>query len=349
MTVPQTAAAGIRTPFVTPPEPGKAVEIAPGVLWLRLPLPMALDHVNSFAFDEGDSWTIVDTGLDSRKGRAIWEAVLSGPLAGKPVTRVLATHHHPDHIGLAGWFQSQGADLITTRTAWLFARMLTIDAQDRPLPQTLEFWRAAGMDAALYQRRANERPFNFADCVTPLPLGYTRISEGSILRMGGRDWRVRIGEGHAPEQATLWSLSDNLVLGADQLLAAISPNLGAYATEPMADPVGDWITSTRSFQPHARQDQLVLPGHKLPYTGLPFRLGQMIDNHHEALTRLLGYLDQPRTAIECFTTLFRRVPGEAEYGLALVEAVAHLNHLFLAGQITRHKRDDGAWLWQHMQ
>ena len=340
---------GIRAPFAKAPEPGQTLEVAPGVLWLRLPLPMALDHVNVFALDDGDGWTIVDTGFDSRKTRAIWEAILSGPLAGKPVARVVVTHHHPDHIGLAGWFQAQGAELVTTRTAWLFARMLTIDAHDRPLPQTLDFWRAAGMDPALYDKRANERPFNFADCVAPLPLGYTRIAEGSTLCMGGRDWRVRIGEGHAPEQATFWSLSDNLILGGDQLLASISPNLGVYATEPMADPVGDWIASTRSFQPHARPDHLVLPGHKLPFTGLPFRLVQMVDNHHEALTRLHVHLAEPRTAAECFAPLFRRTPGEAEYGLALVEAVAHLNHLLKAGQITRRKREDGAWLWQHMR
>lgn len=131
---------------------------APGILWIRLPLPMALDHVNVYALEDDDGWMIVDTGIDTRRGRAIWGELLAGPLADKPVARVLVTHYHPDHIGLAGWFQSQGAALITTRTTWLFARMLTLDVQDRPVARTLAFWRQAGMAAALYEKRANEQP-----------------------------------------------------------------------------------------------------------------------------------------------------------------------------------------------
>jgi glyoxylase-like metal-dependent hydrolase (beta-lactamase superfamily II) len=148
--------------------------------------------------------------------------------------------------------------------------------QDRPVPETVAFWRAAGMDEGRLAKRSAERPFNFADVVAPLPLGYRRVADGDRVHMGGRDWQVRTGEGHAPEHATFWSLSDNLVLGGDQLLASISPNLGVYATEPDADPVGDWIAATRAFQAHARADHLVLPGHKLPFTGLPFRLEQII-------------------------------------------------------------------------
>ncbi|WP_099827854.1 MBL fold metallo-hydrolase [Oceaniglobus indicus] len=322
------------------------IEVAEGILWARLPLPMALDHVNVYALDDGDGWTVIDTGFDSRRTRAIWETLLTGPLRGKPVTQVVITHHHPDHIGLAGWFQSKGAALVTTRTAWLMARMLTLDEQDVPAPETVAFWRSAGMDADILAQRQAERPFNFADVVAPLPLGFSRIAEGSVLRIGGRDWDVRIGNGHAPEHATLWSQDGDLVIGGDQLLATISPNLGVYATEPEADPVADWLAACVRLSDFATDRQLVLPGHKLPFTGLPLRLRQLIDNHHGALTRLEAFLSTPATAAACFTVLFKRSIGPGEYGLALVEAMAHCMHLWHAGRVTRRRRADGAWLWQ---
>ncbi|WP_236940051.1 MBL fold metallo-hydrolase [Falsihalocynthiibacter arcticus] len=337
-------AAGIRYPFETPPAEGEAITVAPGVLWMRLPLPMKLDHVNVYAFDDGESWTIVDTGFDTKRTREIWRDLMAGPLEGKPVARLLVTHHHPDHVGLAGWFQTEfGTELITTRTAWLSARMLTLDNQELPTEENLTFWRQAGMEVATYTKRSQERPFNFADIVTPMPVGYSRIQEGDTLEIGGRMWDVRIGNGHAPEHACLFSRDDELVIGGDQLLPSISPNIGVYATEPMADPLGEWLEACERLSAYARADQFILGGHKLPYTGLPTRLKQLIKNHHSGLERLLDFLETPKTAHECFPPLYKRTIGEGEYGLALVEAIAHVNHLYLAGKVTRSARENDAW------
>lgn len=338
--------AQIHYPFLDPPGDYDAIEVAPRVRWLRLPLPMALDHVNCYALEEEDSWTLIDTGMSSKHTRTLWQALMAVPLRGKPVTRLIVTHYHPDHIGLAGWFQSLGVELITTRTSWLYARMLTLDEQRQPSPESLLFYQRAGLSAEQRAARALERPFNFRDVVAPMPLGFTRIAEGDVITAGGRRWLVRIGHGHAPEHAMLWSMDDNLIIGGDQLLPSISANIGVYPTEPEADPLTEWLDSARALMPHARDDQLVLPGHKLPFTGLPFRLNEMVRDHEHALDRLLDHLASPKMATDCFPVLFKRPVGPETFGMALCESVAHLNCLLLRGAISRDLSDDGAWEWR---
>ena len=337
----------IHYPHETPPAKGTAREIADGILWIRLSMPLGLDHVNVYALREPNGWTVIDTGLDTKLNRREWAAIITDDLRGDPILRVVVTHHHPDHVGLAGWFMAQGAELLMTRTAWLTARMLTLDEEPTPSPEAVSFWRGAGMDEALLSKRLDNRPFNFCDTVYPLPLGFTRLEEGAVHRLGGRDWVVHLGQGHAPDHATLWCQDAPLVLAGDQLLPSISPNLGVYPTEPMADPVAEWLESCARFETMAREDHLVLPGHKLPYYGLPARLAQLSDNHHGALARLREHLRaEPRTAVDCFAPLFKRQIDEATYGLAMVEAVAHLNHLYHLGEVAREMDARGAWVWQ---
>ncbi len=340
---------GIDHPWEHAPEPGAVTQVAPGILWARLPLPMKLDHVNVYILDDGTHWTLIDTGLDWAKSRAAWQALLAGPLAGKPVGRVILTHHHPDHIGLAGWFAERGAEVWATRVAWLFGRMLTLDHHHRPTPQHLEFRRRAGMPEDLLAAYAQEQPFNFSTCVAPIPLGFRAIDEGEEVAMAGRRWTVHFGHGHAPAHATFWS-GDGLVLAGDQVIAGISSNISVYPTEPEADPLGDWLESCHRLRTHARPEHLVLPGHKLPFRGLAYRLTQLIENHEHALTRIEADLGRgPLTAVETFPAIFKRPIGAGEYGLALGEAVAHMNHLLRTGRVTREPdpdsgpEPDGAW------
>ena len=337
----------VRFPFEEPPEEGCCREVADGVLWFRLPLPSALNHVNVYALRDEGGWTIIDTGIMSKRSIGIWEAILRGPLGGDPVN-VLVTHHHPDHVGVAGWFQSNhGSRLTATRTTWLYARMLTLDVQETWPAETLAFYRASGMPRELIERRMLSRPFNFADTVHPLPLGFERIRDGDVLRIGGRRWRVIVGNGHSPEHATLWSEDDHLVIAGDQVLPGITPNLGVYPTEPDADPVAEWLTSCKDLSRHAREDHLVLPGHKLPFVGLPARLEELIEHHLLTLDALHEHLGTPSTAHDCLAPMYGRKIREGEYGLAIAEAVGHLNHLFQTGRIERRQRvSDGALIWE---
>jgi len=334
-------------PWAAPPAPGAAVALAEGVLWMRLPLPMAgLDHLNLYALEDGEGWTLIDAGLDWRRGRAALEAVLDGPLAAKPVTRVLLTHHHPDHIGLAGLLAARGAEIWASRPAWLTGRMLTLDRQPKPTPEQIRFRNRAGMTGADIAAYAAEAPFNFADCVHPIPLGFRALEEGARLSLAGRDWRVRLGEGHAPGHVTLWSEDGALMLAGDQVLPGISPNIGVYPTEPEADPLAGWLATCHRFR-DLDADPLVLPGHRLPFRGLTGRLDALVENHTNALARIEAALaERASTAIGLFPALYRRAIGEAEFGLALAEAVSHVNHLYRAGRIERTLSPEGAWLYR---
>ncbi|MEO1468449.1 MAG: MBL fold metallo-hydrolase [Pseudomonadota bacterium] len=337
----------IAFPFADPPAHGEAVEVADGVLWTRLPLPMALDHVNLYALDDGaEGWTLVDTGLDWARGRAALEA-FRATLGARPIHRVILTHHHPDHVGLAGWLVAEGATLWASRIAWLTARMLVLDRNETPTPEQVAFRRRAGVTGAALEAWRAERPFNFADCVAPLPLGFRALSDGDRLRAGGRDWRVVLGEGHAPAQVTLWDAGGGLALVADQVLPGISPNIGVYATEPEADPLAGWIATCRRLAEGLEgRDPLLLPGHQAPFTGGARRLAQLIENHETALDRVLAALAEgPASAQELFPALYRRAIGAREHGLALVEAVAHVNHLAGLGRIRATEREDGALAW----
>ena len=335
-------------PWPAPPDAGAAIQLADGVLWACLPLPPAmkgLGGVNVYALDDGDGWTLIDTGFDWTDGRAALRALLDGPLAAKPVHRVVLTHHHPDHCGLAGWFARRGAEIRASRTAWLTARMLTLDVQQAPTPEQVVFRRRAGVTGPALVAYATRRPFNFADCVAPLPLGFRALGDGGVVTAGGRTWTVRLGEGHAPGHVTLWS-EDGLLIAGDQVLSGISPNIGVQPTEPDADPLAGWLATCRRFAALGA-DPLVLPGHRLAFRGLNARLHTLIGNHLGALGRVETALAQePRTAVGLFDALYRRPVKEREFGLALGEAVAHLNHLHHAGRVSRTLDRDGAWRYR---
>lgn len=339
------AGRGLEYPFAAPPAPGEAIRVAEDVLWMRLAMPLALDHINVYAVEDGDGWAVVDAGLNIAASRETWEALLAGPLQGRPVTRVICTHMHPDHIGLAGWLCERfQAPLMMTRLEYVTARMLLADT-GQPAPELgAVHYRAAGWDEA--QVETYRREFGqFGRAVWPLPAGYRRMRDGDRLTIGGQDWRVVVGEGHSPEHACLWREADGVVLGGDQILPRISSNVSVWPTEAEADPLGDWLASLERMKTVFPDDVLVLPSHGEPFRGVQARLDALIRGHQVALKRLERALQAPKRAVDVFPALFARPVGDGVRGMATGESLAHLNYLLHRGRVRRERDAEGVDWW----
>jgi glyoxylase-like metal-dependent hydrolase (beta-lactamase superfamily II) len=334
--------------FDEKPKFGDICEIKPGIYWFPVDLPMmGPDYVNCYILQDYEDVVIFDSGANLGDTKAIWESVLKRHFPNKKVKYIVVTHHHPDHIGLAGWLSEKySAPLYCTRTAFMMAKMLSLDVTEKVTLLTEKFWKRAGMEQHILSEKLKSRPFNFGDGVYPLKQGFIRIKQNDDIYINGVKWEVKIGNGHAPEHATFWSEELDLIIAGDQVLPGISSNLGVYPNEPEADTVGDWIESCDRFLKESNDEQVVLPGHGVPFSGLPRRLNQLIDNHKGALARIRRSLeDSPKTAVGLFRAIFKRDINKREYLLALHEAVGHVNHLYGMGELVREERDDGALIY----
>lgn len=324
------------------PEAGTLREIASGIGWTRLPVPGALNHINVWTLEDEGGIALVDTGLNIPSSRDAWDAVFAGPLAGKTVTRIIVTHFHPDHIGLAGWLTERfGVRLWMSRGEWLFARMLTTDIRDAPPAEAFAAWRAAGWDAEQIAAAAGKGWGQFASVVSPVPVSFVRMQDGETIRIGSRSWRVVVGSGHSPEHACLVDFEGKLMIAGDQVLPRITSNVSVNLSEPEADPLGEWLASIDKLK-RLPDDLLVLPSHGEPFTGLRARLDALADGHLGRLDALRDHLSEPRRAVDCFGVLFARAVGD-HLGLATGEAMAHLRRLEVEGRAVREVRDGVYW------
>jgi len=328
------------------PEAGTVIALAEGVGWTRSPVPGSLGHINLWLLEDEGGLAIVDSGLDIPPARDAWEALFAGPLAGRTVTRIIVTHFHPDHLGLAGWLAERfGVRLWMTRGEWLFARMLTSDVRDAPPAEALAYWRAAGWSEERMAAEAEKGWGRFASVVSPVPLAFIRIRDGDVLRIGTRDWRVVVGSGHSPEHACLVEDSGKLMIAGDQVLPRITSNVSLSLSEPEADPLGEWLDSIAKLR-KLPNDLLVLPSHGEPFAGLHARLDALADGHRGRLDALHDFLTEPRRAVDCFGILFGRQIGDGSFGLATGEAMAHLRRLEVEAKAVRDVRDGVHWYGQ---
>jgi glyoxylase-like metal-dependent hydrolase (beta-lactamase superfamily II) len=329
-------------PFAEPPAPGALIRIAPGVAWMRLPLPYRLDHVNVYLIQGEDGWTVLDTGLATDACKAAWDAILAGPLAGERLAGMVVSHFHPDHVGLANWLaQRFGLPLTMPRPEYLFSLALQYAPGDLGAEMHRPFYRRHGLSeeaTAVVLSRGHE----YLRRTTGVPPTYHRIQHGDSLRIGGRAFGVLTGGGHALEQAMLHQADDRLFFAADQVIARISPNVSVHAMEPDQDALGVYLRSLRQLRDLVPGDVLVLPGHGLPFHGLHVRIDELI-SHHAARC---GEIERacaaaPVSVADLVPHVFQRELDAHQTGFAFGEVLAHVNHMLQQGALRLETDRDG--------
>ena len=322
------------------------VAIAPGLHWLRTSLPFALDHINIWLLDDGDAWTIIDTGVGDEPTAVLWDRLRAGRLDGKPVARVLVTHFHPDHIGQAGRLcQATGAPLLMSQTEWLTGRALALDDSRDFVEQGRRFDRLCGLAPDLVERR-RERGNLYRRAVTMPPPAIEVLRAGQVIGLGESRWTVMVGQGHAPEQVTLYSPERNILIAADQILPKITPVIAVWSSMMEDDPLGDFRRSLHQYRA-LPEDVLVL--HGLPFLGLHQRIDQLEAHHEERLARTFELCAAATTVDHVMRRLFDKRPLELrDIGFAMGETVAHLNRLIRSGHIERTLQLDGAWYFRRL-
>ncbi|MBN9062305.1 MAG: MBL fold metallo-hydrolase [Rhizobiales bacterium] len=323
----------VRQPAIAP-APGQLIEIRDGVFWAQLRLPFRLNHVNIYLLDEGDGWVVVDTGIGDSPTVAAWEVLLAGPLAGRPVTRVVCTHHHPDHVGMAGWLIARfGATLHMPEAEFLLSQHYSNRPGAIDGKAFFDLYAANGMppdqiaqvlsDGHDYQRR-----------LTGLPDAFVRLEDGDEFVVNGRTFEVLTGGGHSPDQAMLLCRAEGFFLCADQVLPRISPNVGVVAHEPLGDPLGRFLTSLRDIRRRAPGDVVCYPGHDWPFDTLHERIAQLLA-HHEQRCAVLSdaCVSEPKSAAELTPKLFPALAGDHQISFGFMETLSHIHYLLGRGEL----------------
>jgi glyoxylase-like metal-dependent hydrolase (beta-lactamase superfamily II) len=328
-------------PQSTPPAPGAVTAVAPGIRWLRMPLPFALDHINLWLLADEiagvEGWTAVDTGYGNDTTRELWIQHLADNLDGRPLLRVITTHYHPDHMGNAAWLLDRSAAperlLWSTQSEFHTAHLVWNQLIQYRMADNAGFFARHGMPQDASGAHA-ERGNQYRRGVPELPQTYRRYNGGDVLRIGGRDWRVLIGLGHSPEHASLHCPELGVLISGDMLLPKISTNVSVWASDPLGDPVRLFLESIRRLT-DLPDDTLVLPSHGLPFIGIRARVSALAEHHRARLAELEAAATTPVSAFDIVPLLFRRQLDIQQQFFAMGEAVAHLNHAWHQRRLQR--------------
>jgi glyoxylase-like metal-dependent hydrolase (beta-lactamase superfamily II) len=331
----------------TLPETGTVLPVAPGINWLRMPLPFALNHINLWLLEDcyGDArtpgWTVVDCGVATDATRAGWESVISTGMEGLPVQRVLVTHCHPDHVGLADWLcQRFQAPLWMTAGEYAFARLMAAALPGADGSAGVPHFQRHGLRDPAMLAQFKERNAYYPSMVPAVPHAYCRLHDGQVLTTGKQRWRVITGFGHSPEHASLYNEESKVLIAGDMVLPRISTNVSVFAIEPEANPLQLYLDSLGKFA-GLPDDTLVLPAHGKPFRGLHTRIRQLREHHIERLAEVMQACVEWQCAADIVPIMFRRPLDAHQLTFALGEALAHLHKLWADGIVQRATGTDG--------
>ncbi|RRH76243.1 MBL fold metallo-hydrolase [Falsigemmobacter faecalis] len=324
----------MRFPFPTPPAAGQVLQVAEGILWLRIPLPYQLDHVNVWLIRDGAGWAVIDTGIQTPEAISAWEVLFAGPLRGFLLTRVIVTHYHPDHIGLAGWLCRRfNAPLLTSLSSYMASRATSVARDEGAVTRYFDFYQCHGMTAETAGVVAIMGQ-DYLRHVAPLPDTFQRLLMPDLLEIGSRSFRVLSCDGHAPEQILLYCDEEKLLFAADQVLEKITPNVSVSSEERDCDPLGHFLRSLRFLRAQIPDDVLVLPGHRRPFYGLHRRCAEFEAHHEERCDRIRrACARRPHSVDELVPLLFERALDPHQMGFAFTETLSHVNRLIRRGEI----------------
>jgi len=321
-------------PLKESPSFGQPIEITEGIFWLRVPIPFALDHINLWLLRDGDGWTIVDTGFFSSNVKKIWQQLQENFFKNDPVKKIIVTHFHPDHVGMASWLMEQtGAELWMSEREFLTIHRVCHPYSDKEIATRTRFYKKFGFDGEQITSVINSRSSDTKGLPEP-PDSYHRMCDGNTISINGEDWFLSSFSGHSPEHICLYNAKRKLLISGDQVLPTISPNISVMFFEPLANPLAEYLDSLIKLA-ELDEETLVLPSHGKVFLGLHYRIDQLTKGHQESLRMLIEYCHQPRSGKQLMEKMFGSRLSAFNLSLGAGEALAHINHLVARNELKK--------------